>query len=67
MRKEINITEFVVEPEERLRLEAQNNALSARIYKLTKEDLELILENFPIVDQKLKEQTLNEFDLILDK
>ena len=60
----LGISEPVFEPEKRLGLEAQINALSAKIYGLTKEDLEFILENFPIVNKKLKELTLDEFILL---
>jgi len=60
----LGISEKVLEPQKRLGLEAQINAFSAKIYGLTKEDLEFILENFPIVDKKLKELTLDEFTLI---
>ena len=59
---EIDVTNPINDSKERLGLEAQNNALIAKIYDLTKQDLELILQNFPIVDTKLKELTLNEFD-----
>ena len=51
----------VINSNERIILEAQINACVAKIYDLTKTDLKLILENFPIVDKKLKELTLNEF------
>ncbi len=62
--KILNISDPVSEPKKRLGLEAQNNALVTKIYELEKKDLKLILENFPIVDQKLKDLTLDEFDLI---
>lgn len=62
--KIMNVFDPVSEPEKRLGLESQNNALSAKIYGLEKNDLKFVLENFPIVDQKLKDLTLDEFDLI---
>ena len=62
--KIMNVFDPVSEPEKRLGLESQNNALSAKIYGLEKNDLKFVLENFPIVDQKLKNLTLDEFDLI---
>ena len=40
------------------------NALSAKIYNLTKDELEYVLKDFPIVDENLKYKTLNEFDLL---
>ncbi len=60
----LGLINSVIEPEQRLGLMAQNNALSAKIYNLTKQELISILDNFPIVDKKLKEFTLDEFDLI---
>ncbi len=62
--KDVGIVNPVSEPEKRLGLIAQNNALSSKIYNLTKQELMSILNNFPIVDKKLKEHTLDEFDLI---
>ena len=62
--KVVDISNPVSDPEKRLGLESQINALSAKIYGLTKEDLEFILNNFPIVDKKLKDLTLDEFDLL---
>jgi Alw26I/Eco31I/Esp3I family type II restriction m6 adenine DNA methyltransferase len=53
-----------LESSKKLGLEAQINALSAKIYNLTKEDLEFVLNNFPIVDAKLKDATLDEYDLL---
>ena len=64
LKKIIGISNSVSEPEKRLGLEAQNNALSAKIYGLTKKDLEFVLGNFPIVNKKLKDLTLDEFDLL---
>jgi len=61
--KDVRIINPVSEPEKRLGLIAQNNALSAKIYDLTKYELKSILDNFPIVDKKLKEHTLDEFDI----
>ena len=58
----IGMDDHIVESEGRLILESQINALSAKIYGLTKEDLELILKNFHIVDEKFKKLTLEEFD-----
>ena len=48
----------------RLTLEAQINACSAKIYDLSRKEFEKVLENFPIVDSKLKEISLEEFDLL---
>ena len=65
LRNQMGITEFVIEQNMRLVLESQINALSAKIYGLTKEDLELILKNFHIVDEKFKKLTLEEFDKLI--
>jgi len=40
------------------------NAFSCKLYGLNKDELEFILEYFSVEDEKLKEYTLNEFDLI---
>ena len=64
LRNEVGISEYVTEPSKRLALEAQINAYAAKIYDLTKEELEYIFELFPSVDKKLKELTLDEFSLI---
>ena len=64
LRKDVGVSEPVVKPEERLKLEAQINALSTRIYNLTKEEINFILKYFQVEDEKLKELTLNEFLLL---
>ncbi len=60
--EELEITEGETDPEIRLILEAQINAYSVKIYNLTSDEFELILQNFPIVEKKSKELTLEEFD-----
>jgi len=64
LRDEVGISEYVTAPEKRLLLEAQINAAAAKIYDLTKEEFQYILESFPSVDKKLKEQTMKEFLLL---
>jgi len=65
LRNEVNVSEFVTEPEKRLALQAQINACAAKIYNLTRTELEYILELFPSDKQKrLKELTLDEFSLL---
>ena len=64
LREKVGILEYVTEPEKRLVLEAQINAAAAKIYDLTKEEFEYILESFPSVDKKLKESTMREFLLL---
>jgi len=58
--KSMKIKDFITEPEERIVLEAEVNACVAKIYDLTQDDLKQILENFPLVNKKLKELTLDE-------
>ena len=64
LREEIGITEYVTDPEKRLVLEAQINAAAAKIYDLTKEEFEYILESFPSADKNLKEMAMREFLLL---
>ena len=64
LKKIIKISDPIIDAEQRLGFQAQINALSAKIYDLQKKDLEFILKNFPIVDEKLKKETLNEFELL---
>ncbi len=63
LREEVGISEFVTDPEKRLALEAQINAYTAKIYDLTKDELERVLELFQ-GDEKLKELTLDEFSFL---
>jgi hypothetical protein len=51
-------------PPDDLILEAQINACSAKIYNLTRREFETVLENSPIVDDKLKDIALEKFDLL---
>ena len=64
LRDEVGVSEFVTDPVKRIALEAQINAYVAKIYNLTREELEFILESFPIADNKLKDFTLDEFSLL---
>ena len=62
IKKNLTISDNVIEPEKRLLIESQINALSAKIYNLSNKELETILDNFTIVDPRLKEYTLLEFN-----
>lgn len=64
LRDKVGISEYVTEPSKRLALEAQINAYAAKIYDLTREELEYVLELFPSVDKNLKDLTLDEFSLL---
>ncbi|MBT5171567.1 MAG: N-6 DNA methylase [Candidatus Nitrosopelagicus sp.] len=64
LREEVGISEYVTEPEKRMVLEAQINAAAAKIYDLTKEEFEYILESFPSADKDLKEMAMREFLLL---
>ena len=62
--KEVGVSEYVTDPAKRMVLEAQINAYTAKIYGLTREELEYVLELFPSVKVKeLKDLTLYEFSL----
>ena len=61
LRDELKIPEYVTEPSKRLALEVQINACVAKIYDLTKEELEYVLETFPSVDETFKDSVLEEF------
>ena len=50
--------------EERLTLEAQINANAAKLYNLSREQLETIFEKFPIESQKLKNTILDELNIL---
>ena len=49
---------------ERQKLIAEINAVSCKIYGINEKELKLVLKTFPIVDEKLKIMTLDEFDLL---
>ena len=64
LRNKIGISEYVTEASKRMALEAQINAYAAKIYDLKRQELEYILDSFPIVEKNLKDLTLDEFTLI---
>ena len=64
LRKETGISD-IADESQYIPLEAQINACVAKIYGLTRQELEFILQIFTIEDTKLKELTLDEFDLLL--
>ena len=64
LREDVGIPEFVTEPDKRLALEAQINACAAKIYDLTRDELEYVLGSFPSANKKLKDLTLDEFSLL---
>ena len=64
LRDEIKISEYVLEQPKRLALEAQINACTAKIYNLTKEELEYILKSFSSQNKNLKDLTMDEFLLL---
>jgi len=61
LRDEIGVSEYVTKPAKRMVLEAQINAYAAKIYDLTREELEYILGTFSILNQELKVLTLEYF------
>ena len=58
----VDIGDYVVEFDKRIILESQINAYVAKIYGLNKKELTLILKKFPIVEQELKDKTMDEFN-----
>ena len=62
--KEVGVSEYVTDSAKRMALEAQINACVAKIYGLTIEELEYVLESFSSEVKKLKDLTLDEFSLI---
>lgn len=51
----------VSDPEERAKLRAEIDAIVAHVYGLSKDEFEHILSTFPIVDQDIKDLTLETF------
>ena len=51
----------VTDPQDRLTLRAQIDALVARLYDLTIPEFQHILSTFPLVDESVKSQTLNTY------
>lgn len=54
-------THGVTDPQSRLTLRAQIDALVARLYGLTVEEFQHILTTFPLVDESVKTQTFNTY------
>ena len=54
-------THGVTDPQDRLTLRAEIDALVARLYDLTIEEFQHILSTFPLVDESVKSQTLNTY------
>ena len=61
LRNSLGISDYETQSDKRLTLESQINACVAKIYDLDNDDLKLILKNFPITNEQLKELSLNEF------
>jgi acetolactate synthase small subunit len=62
LKKELQITKSVTNLQEREKLLAQINAYVAKIYDISKEELEYILSTFPIVQEEIKSKVLEEFN-----
>jgi len=62
LRKELKIKHISIAPNERQILISQIDAYVAKIYDITRNEFEYILNTFPIVDDKIKQQTLSEYD-----
>ncbi len=61
LKKETGIGHGLANENDRRLARAQLDAMIANIYGITKEEMEFILEQFPIVEQKQKELILNNF------
>jgi len=61
LKKEIGIPHGITEENDRLLARAQLDAMVAKLYGITKEELAHILEKFPIADAKQKEAVLREY------
>ena len=59
-------THGVTDPQARLTLRAQIDALVARLYDLTLEEFQHILSTFPLVDEATKSQTFNAYRDLLE-
>jgi len=55
------VFEVIPDPQARLTLRAEIDALVARLYNLTVEEFQHILTTFPLVDDSVKSQTLNTY------
>jgi len=55
---------LTISDDERIKLISQINAYVAKVYHLTKEEFEYILQTFPIVEEELKRNSLEEFELL---
>ncbi len=60
-KKAASRTVGVTEPSERMRLRAELDALGGNLYGLTEEEFAYILTTFPLVDESVKQLTLNTF------
>ena len=58
--KKVNVT-GVKNSEEKIEVVAKINAIIAKIYELTIEELKFIIESFPQEDKSMKENTIREF------
>ena len=64
LKEELKIGTGEIDPNERIKLISQINAYVAKVYHLTKEEFEYILQTFPIVEDELKRNSLEEFELL---
>jgi len=62
LKKELQIKNVYQKPEDRLNATAQINAYVAKIYDLTREELEYVLETFSSKNDELKQKTREEFE-----
>lgn len=65
-KKATHKTHGVTDPQDRLTLRAEIDALVARLYDLTQEEFQHILTTFPLVEEATKSQTFNAYRDLLE-
>lgn len=61
LKREVGVEHALTNENDRMQARAQLDAMVAKLYGVTKEELEFILKQFPIADEKQKEMVLNEY------
>lgn len=64
LKEEFGVISTVTDEKDRQLVRAKIDALVAKLYELNKEELRHILAQFPVIDEKIKEQVLNEFSVL---
>jgi hypothetical protein len=61
LKKELGITYGITDETDRQTVRAKLDAAAAKLYGITKPELEHILAKFPLVEEKTKKKTLDEY------